>query len=84
MVASFSRKASSPDMTDTTPAFSLEGLRRVRTQEFAQLLGIGRSSFFSALKSGRVPPADGRDCGPYWYVKTVHRVLTATNQEVAG
>jgi hypothetical protein len=70
------RKVQSVGVTHTQ---SLHDLRRVRTQEFAQLLGTGRSSFFAALKAGRIPPPDGRDSRPYWYEKTVSRFLSAPN-----
>lgn len=76
-------KASSTDTTETILLPSLHELRRVRSPEFAHLLGAGRSSFYTALKTGRLPPPDGRDGRPFWFEKTVHNALLVCDQEVA-
>jgi hypothetical protein len=83
MAVSIIRKASSTDIAGAILPHSLHELRRVRPHEFAQLLGTGRSSFYTALKSGRLPKPDGSDGRPFWFQKTVHNALLSTDRGVA-
>lgn len=83
MAVSIIRKAGSTDTVGTALPISLHELRRVRSPEFAHLLGAGRSSFYTALKAGRLPPPDGRDGRPFWFEKTVHNALLGADQGVA-
>lgn len=67
------------------PAQTLQDLRRVRTHEFACLLGVGRSSsVFAVLKAGRLPPHDGRYNWTYLYERTLYRALSSPSLEVAA
>jgi hypothetical protein len=53
-----------------------EDFQRIRVRQFAGLLNVGGTTFFTGLKSGRYPSPDGYDgTRPYWTVKTVKEFL---------
>jgi len=58
------------------PSLSLAEPGRLRVAHVISLLSISHSMFYAGLKSGKYPPADGRDGNfPYWKTSTIKRFL---------
>lgn len=58
------------------PEISLSEPGRLRVGHVLSLLSISHSTFYAGLKSGRYPPADGRDGNfPYWKTSTIKKFL---------
>lgn len=68
---------SAATLSQAEVATPLEDLRRVRPREFANLLGVGRTTLYSGLKTGRYPRPNGYDGDkPYWFQKEVRAFLS--------
>ena len=58
------------------PTISLDQPGRLRVANMLSLLGVSHSTFYSGIKTGRYPVADGRDGSmPYWNTSTVKLFL---------
>lgn len=51
---------------------NLDSDERLRVSDVLQVLKVGKTTFFSGLKTGRYPAADGRDGKmPFWHTSTI-------------
>lgn len=58
------------------PVIDLNGPGRLRVANLMALFGIAHSTLYARIRTGKMPPRDGKDGNiPYWFTATIRPYL---------